>query len=222
MGKRNIIIGLALLIIATIAAYVAWNRHQTKQLQEITLSQIGDATRALRAAMALPPSTNIAEHARAVSAGAARVDQDLAALRDTNTSRVLLLAGAADAYLLTARELLRRQAAMLRLRARISDGIIDFRTHLTTGSRAAADWTTEAVRLKNKLEEDFREFRRTVDAHTTIAEGFPDVRKALAPLAPEDRLIATAEIAAMREAALAAASALSGEINAARQLAAPR
>lgn len=222
MSKRNFIIGLALLIIAIIAAYVAWNRHQTKQLQETTLSQIDEATHALRTAMTPPPSANIAEHARAVFAGAARVDEDLAALRDTNTSRVLLLAAGADGYLLTARELLRRQAAMLRLRARINDGIIDFRTHLTTGSRAAADWTTEAVRLKNKLEQDYREYRRTVDAHTTIADGFPDARKALAPLAPEDRLITTAEIAAMREAALASTLALSGEINAVRQLAAPR
>lgn len=222
MSKRNIIIGLAVLVIAIIVAGVAWNRHQTKQLQETTLSQIDNATRALRSAMALPPSTNAAEHARVVSAGTARVDQDLAALRDTNTSRVLLLAAGADGYLLTARELLRRQATMLQLRTRISDGIIAFRTHLTTGSRAAADWTTEAVRLKNKLEQDYREFQRAVDAHTTIADGFPDARKALAPLAPEDRLIAAAEIAAMREAALTAASALSGEINAVRQLAAPR
>ena len=36
------------------------------------------------------------------------------------------------------------------------------------------------MRLKNRLEQDFREFQRTVDAHTRIADSFPEARKALA------------------------------------------
>jgi len=191
-------------------------------LQDATLARIGEATRALREAAAPAPGVAAPDHARAVAAGAARIDGELAALRNAATGRILLLASGADGYLLTAREVLRRQAAMLQLRASISEGVAAFRAHLTGGNRAAADWNSAAVRLKNRLEQDYREFQRTVDAHTKIVDSLPEARQALARLAPENLLIRTKEITALRENALAAAAALTGEVSAARQLAAPR
>lgn len=222
MSKRNVLLGLTLLVLAAIVAGVAWNRYQTQQLQHATLARIDDATRSLRAAIVPAPGMAIADHAQAVAASAARIDRALTALRDAETGRILLLAAGADSYLHTARELLRRQAAILQLRARVSAGVVAFRAHLTVGNRAAADWTSEAVRLKNSMEQDYREFQRTVDAHATIADSLPAERKALEKLVPEDRLIAAAEITAMREAVQATATAVAGEVSAARQLAAPR
>ena len=222
MSKRNLLIGLGLLVLAAIAGSVAWDRHQTRLLQDATLARIGEATRALREAAAPAPGVAAPDHARAVAAGAARIDGELAALRNAATGRILLLASGADGYLLTAREVLRRQAAMLQLRASISEGVAAFRAHLTGGNRAAADWNSAAVRLKNRLEQDYREFQRTVDAHTKIVDSLPEARQALARLAPENLLIRTKEITALRENALAAAAALTGEVSAARQLAAPR
>ena len=222
MSKRKLLIGLGLLVLAAIAGSVAWDRHQTRLLQDATLARIGEATRALREAAAPAPGVAAPDHARAVAAGAARIDGELAALRNAATGRILLLASGADGYLLTAREVLRRQAAMLQLRASISAGVAAFRAHLTGGNRAAADWNSAAVRLKNRLEQDYREFQRTVDAHTKIVDSLPEARQALARLAPENLLIRTKEITALRENALAAAAALTGEVSAARQLAAPR
>ena len=222
MSKRKLLIGLGLLVLAAIAGSVAWDRYQTRLLQDATLARIGEATRALREAAAPAPGVAAPDHARAVAAGAARIDGELAALRNAATGRILLLASGADGYLLTARELLRRQAAMLELRASTSAGVAAFRAHLTGGNRAAADWNSAAVRLKNRLEQDYREFQRTVDAHTKIVDSLPEARQALARLAPENLLIRTKEITALRENALAAAAALTGEVSAARQLAAPR
>jgi hypothetical protein len=222
MSKRNLLIGLGLLVLAAIAGSVAWDRYQTRLLQDATLARIGEATRALREAAAPAPGVAAPDHARAVAASAARIDGELAALRNAATGRILLLAAGADGYLLTARELLRRQAAMLELRASTSAGVAAFRAHLTGGNRAAADWNSVAVRLKNRLEQDYREFQRTVDAHTKIVDSLPEARQALARLAPENLLIRTKEITALRENALAAAAALTGEVSAARQLAAPR
>ena len=222
MSKRNLLIGLGLLVLAAIAGSVAWDRYQTRLLQDATLARIGEATRALREAAAPAPGVAAPDHARAVAAGAARIDGELAALRNAATGRILLLASGADGYLLTAREVLRRQAAMLQLRASISEGVAAFRAHLTGGNRAAADWNSAAVRLKNRLEQDYREFQRTVDAHTKIVDSLPEARQALARLAPENLLIRTKEITSLRENALAAAAALTGEVSAARQLAAPR
>lgn len=219
MKKNHLFIGAAALIIAATAGYIAWDRHQTKTLQDATFTRIDNATQALRAALA-PPNDPVAQ-SQAIAAAADRVDGDLAALRATETSRILLLGAAADTYLHGTRELLKRQAAMLMLDSGVRNGIIAFRDHLL-GNRAAPDWTGKAVRLKNRLEEDFRDYRRAADAHAKIADGLPDARNALAAVVPENRLITTAEIAALRTAALSAAKALTGELDAARRLAAPR
>lgn len=215
MNNRKLLIGLALLVLAAIAAGVAWDRHQTRKLQEATLARIDSATRALRdAAVATPADSNT------VATGTDRIDQELMALRGTATGRISKLAAGADGYLLTVRELLRRQLLMLQLRTKIAAGIAAFRAHM--GDRSAADWTGKAVQLKNGLEQDYREFQRTLDAHSKIADSLPEARKALETLAPEDLLIKPAEIKSLRDNTLNAATALSGEISAARQLAAPR
>jgi hypothetical protein len=141
-------------------------------------------------------------------------------LRGTATGRIPQLAAGADAYLLTAREVLRRQTVMLQLRLKISAGIAAFRAHM--GDRNAADWTTRAVQLKNSLEQDYREFQRTLDAHTKIVESLPEACKGLDTLVPGDRLVSAAEIKSLRDTALTAATALAGEINTVRQPAGPR
>lgn len=219
MSKRNMLFGLTLLVLAAIAAGLAWDRHQTRLLREATLARIDTATRALRDVAVPAPAT--AEHAGAVAASATRIDQELMALRGTATGRITQLAAGADGYLLTAREVLRRQAVMLQLRIKIGEGITTFRTHMT-GNRGSADWTSKAVQLKNGLEQDYREFQRTVDAHTKITDSLPEAHKALDTLAPENLLLRQTEIKSLRETALTAATALAGELAAARQLAAPR
>jgi hypothetical protein len=215
MSKRNMLLGLVLLFIAAIVAAVAWDRQQTRKLHDVTLARIDTATRALRdAAVATPAGSS------AVAAGAERIDRELTALRDTATGRIQLLAAGADGYLLTVRELLRRQVKMLELRTKIDAGIAAFRAHMA--DRSSADWTGQAVQLKNSLEQDYREFQRTLDAHGKIADSLPEARKALETLAPGDLLVTPAEIKSLRENTLSAATMLSKEISAVRQLAAPR
>lgn len=218
MSKRNLLFGLGLLILAAIVAGVAWDRHQTRLLREATLARIDTATRALHEAAASTAVT--AESAAAVAAGAKRIEQELAGLRGTATGRITQLASGADGYLLTAREVLRRQAVMQQLQLKINTGIAAFRAHLA--DRSATDWTARAVQLKNSLEQDYREFQRTLDAYIPIVESLPEACKALDTLVPAELLVSGAGIKSLRENAGTAANTLSGEISAARQFAAPR
>lgn len=219
MNKNHLLIAAAVLIIAAVAGYVIRDRHQTKTLQDATLARIDNATQALRTALA--PSNDPVAQSQVVAAAVERVEQDLAALRATSTSRILLLGAGADTYLHTTRELLKRQAAALVLDTSVRNGITAFRDHLA-GNRAAADWTTEAVRLKNRLEQDFREYQRAVDAHTRIADSYADAYKALAGLIAEGRMPAAAEITAARDRTTAAAKLLTSEVETTRRMAAPR
>ena len=219
MNNKHLLIAAAALVVAAAAGYVAWDRHQTKTLQDATLTRIDNATQALRTALA--PSNDPLAQSQVVAAAVERVEQDLAALRATSTSRILLLGAGADTYLHTTRELLKRQAAALVLDTSVRNGITAFRNHLA-GNRAAADWTTEAVRLKNRLELDFREYQRAVDAHTSIADGYADAHKALAGFVAEGRIPPTTEITAARDRTTAAARTLTSEVETARRMAAPR
>lgn len=219
MNNKHLLIAATALIIAAVAGYVIWDRHQTKTLQDATLARIDNATQALRTALA--PSKDPVAQSQVVAAAVERVDQDLSALRATATSRILLLGAGADTYLHTTRELLKRQAAVLVLDTSVRNGITAFRNHLA-GNRAASNWTGEAVRLKNRLEQDFREYQRAVDAHTKIADGYADAYKVLAGLVAEGRIPAAAEITAARDRTTAAAGTLTAEVEAARRMAAPR
>lgn len=219
MNKNHLLMAAAALVITAVAGYAVWDRHQTKTLQDATLTRIDNATQALRTALA--PAKDPVAQSQVVAAAVERVEQDLSALRATSTSRILLLGAGADTYLHTTRELLKRQAAVLVLDTSVRNGITAFRDHLT-GNRGTANWASDAVRLKNRLEQDFREYQRAVDAHTGIADGYADAHKALAGLVAEGRVPAIAEITAARERTMAAAKALAAEMDAARRMAAPR
>ncbi len=219
MNKNHLLMAAAVLVITAVAGYAVWDRHQTKTLQDATLTRIDNATQALRTALA--PAQDPIAQSQVVAAAVERVEQDLSALRATATSRILLLGAGADTYLHTTRELLKRQAAVLVLDTSVRNGIAAFRDHLA-GSRAASNWAGDAVRLKNRLEQDFREYQRAVDAHTGIADGYADAHKALAGLVAEGRVPAAAEITAARDRTIAAAKVLTAEMEAARRMAAPR
>jgi len=220
MKRNHLLIGAIALVIIMAAGYIAWDRHQTKTLGQATLTQIENATQALRAASAT--GTDPVAKSQALAAAADRVDRDLAALRATNLSRIPQLAAGADTYLHTARELLKRQTALLVLDSGLRHGIATFREHLRNGNRTAATWTRTAVEQKNRLEKDFREYQSTIDAHARIVDGLPDARKALATLTPEHSLITAEEVEGLRAAVRSTAAAITADMEALRRIAAPR
>ncbi len=219
MKRNHLVIGIIILVITAAAGYALWNRHQTTLLRDATLARIDHATQALRNTIA--PSTDPVAKSQAVSAAVDRIDSDLAALRAADTSRILLLGAGADTYLHSVRELLKRQAALLVLDSGLRHGITAFRDHLRSENRGAT-WGATAVQQKNRLEQDFREYRSAFDAHTRIIDGLPDALKTLSAQAPEITLPSAAEVANLRSATMASAAAITSEMETLRRIAAPR
>lgn len=220
MRRNHFIIGTIALVVVTVASHFAWNRHQTNVLRNATMARIDTATQSLRSVLA--PTADPVSKSQAIAAAVERVDQDLAALRAADTSRILLLGAGADTYLHATRELLKRQTALLVLESGLRHGIAAFRDHLQHGNRSSSSWTSTAVAQKNRLEQDFREFRGTADAHARILDGLPDSLKALLPLVPEQNLVTAREITALRAATQSLAAAVTSEMEALRRIAAPR
>lgn len=221
-SHKQWIVGGSLLVLAILAGTVAWSRQQTRLQQEATQARITEASRLLRETITAPTAGDLTALSQAASDAAARADAALSAQRSADTGRILLLGTAADTYLHATRELLRREATLLQLRIKVGADIAAFQQHMLAGNRAAPEWTSGAVRLKNAVEQDYREFQRTLDAHGKLADAWPEARQALAALVTPELPVSNTQVVAAREAAVAAGRELARAVEATRQLAAPR
>lgn len=209
---------LTLVFAAGILGYLHWEREQARLQQDAVLRLLTGATRALREGMT--PGRDAATQSRALHAAAERVDQDLAMLREASTERVQALATDAADYLVTVRELLKRRTVIVTLDGRVRDGMAAFRRHMLT-RREAPDWTHHAVRLNNQLEEDFREYQRTVASHTRLSDDYAQTHARLEPVVPAQYLVPPEEVSVLRDRTAARGEVASTEMQSLRQLKAP-
>ncbi len=177
-------------IVLVVGTYIAYEKY-TRRNHVIAL--VNDTSSRLRAALqaqvAGTASSGLEAHATAAEAHAST-------LRKMNTSSFTPLADAADDYLVTAREILRRQADFNRARERAETGLAALTAHIQA-DRGANDWTQEAVRLKQALDKDVRDYRVAVESYASL---LPTLAVSQAKIAPfvessaliDDRLIADA------------------------------
>lgn len=90
------------------------------------------------------------------------------------------LADAADGYLITAREIVRRRAAMERSREAHSASLAALRQHLAS-DRGAAAWTKQAVPFKSAVDRDLREFRIASESYASLVDTLPEAQAKIAP-----------------------------------------
>ena len=93
-------------------------------------------------------------------------------LRNMDTARLRPLADAADDYLVTGREILRRQADIKRSSERLSASLQAFAQHMQA-DRGMATWPDEAVRLRHSVDQDFRAYRIAVESYAALLETLP-------------------------------------------------
>jgi hypothetical protein len=88
-------------------------------------------------------------------------------LQRMQTSSFAPLADAADDYLVTGREIARRSVEIQRARHRFAASLPALADHIRS-DRGAAAWAGEAMRLKQALDKDFRDYRIAVDAYRSV------------------------------------------------------
>lgn len=217
MRKGYLAAGLIASLAIAAAGYWMWERKQTAHEQASILRLMQGAGDGLRVDMT--PGREPATQSGTLRAAAQRVDEDAAALRTLAVDRVPELSVAVAGYLDTARELLKRRARIIELEPRVRQGMAAFRQHMQR--RGAADWTGEAVRLKNRLEEDYRDYQRTIETHTRLSEGYAEEYDLLVPLVPADGLATLDEVNAVRDRVVALGNSAHLEMEALRRMTAP-
>lgn len=206
----------AVMILATAGAtsafgYWGYGELRAYQLRDEITALVKDTSLRMQTALsaeAPPVAVDNPALLRKFYEHAEAVDAHFRKLQDQEVARVADLASAADDYLLTSREILLRWASSQRYRVKLSGSIRTLQDHMRADDRSAA-WISEAVRAKVRVEEDYRDYKRAVDALGTLLGTFPATRDKMAPyldagLLTDEKLVATARTHAFAASALAA------------------
>jgi len=173
--KRYAVAIVAIVIALALGVWLyQWYRVQSSR--DAVVAAIKDASERLRASWpreANEPAIDFEAHARAV-------DAHVLALRSMNTSSIRELGDAADDYLVTAREILRRQSAMQGSRERLSKDVEILARHLQS-DRGRAAWPQQAVRLKSAVDTDLRDYRIASESYASLLKSLPASQAKVAP-----------------------------------------
>lgn len=195
---RNNIRTIALVVatvVLVIGSYIAYQKHTARGQVIALVKDTGTRMRTVLQSSAADEVSDAAEaHAAAAEANARK-------LRELDTSSLTPLADAADDYLITAREILRRQAAMTRARARLAANLEALTAHMKT-DRGASTWPQEAVRLKAPLDKDFRDYGIAVKSYASLLGSLAASQAGIAPYVDNALLIDDTLIKTSRQRAL--------------------
>ena len=167
-GKKGLIAAIAGLLVAAIAGTIVFRGHRERTDQRHIAALVADTTEQLRQALAAGPSREIA----------ARIDGHL---QSAKTAHDPALADAAEHYLLSAREIVRRRADSDRLEREAAASRRALASHMNRSGRRDTGWIRDAMDLKKKVERDHADLGRSLKALDELLYSLEDAEKRLAP-----------------------------------------
>lgn len=201
---------LAIAVGVLLAASVIWwgyKAHHVRLLMSTVTALARETGTRLRDALSLdvkPPADQAEEITRKFEDHFAAVEKHLQKLRGMDTSSMPALGEAADDYVLTGREILRRLAASHRSRLQFSQSSQALLEHMRADS-GGGSWVGQAVRLKDRAEKDFSEHKAATETLAKLLAAFPAAQTAIAPYVETSLLIDEKLLDAARQRALASA-----------------
>jgi len=220
---RTAAFGLAAVVLGS-ALYWGVNAYRKAQLQKNVTVLVLDSSERLEAALALETDAATASNPQTVARldeQAQEVDKHVIEMRDMSASHNRELVAAAEDYLLTARQILRQLAASHRYRVQVSASESALREHMRKASGRSKAWIDEAIRIKDRMERNFFDYRVSAEALERLLASYPSARGKLAAqiTAP---LLADETVESARKRALANYKRITANVEQARQLAAVR
>lgn len=216
MNTRTIIIAGALAVVAALGLWM-FKQHSDRS---VVLSGVKDTGTRLRETLAIeagPAAAINAETVRRLDEHVAAAERNRAALKRLDAADKQALVDAADNYLVTGQEILRRQATAHRNRLLLADSLQALRAHFRA-DRGAASWVREAVRLRVPVEKHYGEYALAVETFDKLLESLPASQARVSPFVgglpiAEENLVADARKRSQEELKRA-----TGEVDKIRQL----
>jgi hypothetical protein len=190
-------------LLVALVGYWGYGEYNKRQLPRTVSALVRDASLRLQDALKRDSDAAAAnpESARRLDQHVDAVNGHLLKLRAMDTAAIEGFAAAADDYLLTTREILRRRASDYRYRMALSESTRALRDHMRSDNHTGA-WVTHAVQMKDRMEADYRDYRLTTEALATLLELFPDSRARLVPYMDPALLADESVVSAARSRAL--------------------
>lgn len=220
LNTRTVVAILGVAGASSAFGYWGYGELKTHQLREEIVNIVRDTSERMRIALTTPlPPAAIDNPAmlRRLYDDAETVDAYFRRMKREDLAPLPELAGAADDYLLTSREILLRWASSQRYRLKLSASIQALENHMRADDRTGT-WVTEAIRAKERVEEDYRDYARTMNALNTLLDSFPAARDKMIAQVDATLLTDTQLVAAVRTDVAAAASRAIEEMERIRQL----
>ena len=224
-GNRKAIVTIVAVIAALVLAYWGYGSIRKYSTQRTTLSLLADSSLRLREALNIeagPPPADAMATIRKLEEHAEDVDAHLQKLRGMDAFLNLTLFDDSDSYVLSVRELLRKQASIHRQRVLLAASQQALLDHRLRGNRRSPTWITEAVRAKDRFEKDYRDYRNADDAFELQLKLLPASQKRIAPHVAPAVLIEESVIAEARKQALESSQRTADEAGKTRKLASLR
>jgi len=201
--NRTIVIAFATLV-AVGLGYWGYGTYQKRATQHAAVALIADIAGRLRQsliAVAASPPANRTRRMAALDGEAAAADQALQTLKALKASGNQALVDAADDYLLTSREILKKLADSNRYRARLGDSSQALREHMGSRSRSGA-WVQGAVQARERVNQDLRGYTTSAEVSGKLLESLAASQKRIAPYVGKEVLIADDVVAKASERVL--------------------
>lgn len=205
---KSIAIGLIVAILGTAIGWWAYSAYQKRELRKTVQGLVADTSTQLRSGLTAAEGND---------ERFAAAERNLAKLKSLDAAREQQLADAADDYLLTGREILKRVAESQRHRRELAESLQALQQHMRADDRSGA-WGQEAVKLRERVNKDHRGYAAAVAVLDKLLQSFPDSQKRIAPHVEPALLIDATTLEQARTGALAAAKQVEAEVAKSRQL----
>jgi hypothetical protein len=212
-SRRLTIAGTAL-VLALFAAwwgYDAWSKFQTRKAAMALVNDSGKLLRDALLSANAGSSSPAAEAVAKLEAQVTAVERNYANLKQLDAAALGTLAEAGDDYILTVREIARRISVSSRSRLNLGASSRALRSHMAA-DRGAASWPGEAVRLRERVDRDYRDYRLAAEALVKLLDSLPASQMKVASGLDPSLIIAPPAIASARERVLEDAKRMTAEI----------
>jgi hypothetical protein len=203
LDTRILVVAFVALAVAVAVALWGYSAHKKRELDKAALALVADTAARLRDALAIetaPPTANRAGFVKKLGEHAVSADRNLQKLKRLGSGSDLALTDAADGYVLTAREILKKQAESRRYRLLLEDSSQALRAHMRADNRTGA-WVQDAVKVKERVNKDYRDYSLASGALDTLLGSFTASQLKIAPYVEPKVLIADALVGEARRRA---------------------
>ena len=180
--KQQIAAAVLVVLLAAAAGYYGHKEYRKRQLDKAVVALVADASLRIRDTLSTAPGRqgpDPLELARTLDDQAAELDRRLAVLQRMGPAPDPLLFDAAELYVVTARELLRRKAATYRNAVALAKSKAALQGLMREASRRSPTWISQTMRAKDQFENDAFNYRIACDAVASLLQSLPEARTGL-------------------------------------------